>query len=274
MRPSPITPTSSAPSTPQTGTWRHPRFDEITRRQNASTFSDRNIKRVLYNVGCLFALWLVEKFVRLKWVKTLHSFFFDMTNKFSLPTLFYAIEPFQPYSTYFITFIRAVFIFNILLALGPLVRRKDDLSDIPLTPAQRRLLGLPPSNTPPTPGSQYVTPPRYPRSSTPQSGSPSSAYSPSPLSGKGSPQGTPRGSPFSPNASPLLSKAIGGGFAGAKRPSYGSPSPLGPGSPKGNWLDGSSTPSPSTGKGPSVTLNNKWLWDKGRRRSGDARIFS
>jgi len=200
---------------------------------------------------------------------------FDTADSSSLPTLYYAIEPFQPYSTYFFTVVRIVLIFNILVALRPLVHRKDDLSDIPLTPAQRRLLGLPPSNTPPTPGSQYVTPPRYPRSTTPQSGSPSNNYTPSPLSGKGSPaQGTSRESPFSPNASPLLSKAIGGGLAGIKRPSYGSPSPLGTGASKGNWLESPSTPSPSTGKGPSVTLNNKWLWEKGRRRSGDARVFS
>lgn len=202
--------------------------------------------------------------------------YLDTTNTISLPALYHAIEPFQPYFTYFITIVRMLLIFNILIALRPLFNRKDDLSDIPLTPAQRRLLGLPPNNTPPTPGSQYVTPPRYPRSATPQSGSPSSAYSPSPLAGKGSPaQGTSRESPFSPNASPSLSKAIGGGLAAIKRPSYGSPSPLGPGASKGNWLlESPSTPSPSTGKGPSVTLNNKWLWEKGRRRSGDARVFS
>jgi nucleoporin POM34 len=199
----------------------------------------------------------------------------DIADTFSLPTLYHAVEPFQPYSTYFVTVIRILLIFNILVALRPLTRRKDDLSDIPLTPAQRKLLGLPPSNTPPTSGSQYVTPPRYPRSTTPQSGSPSGSYSPSPLSGIGSSaQGASRESPFSPSASPLLSKAIGGGLAGMRRPSYGSPSPLGQGATKGNWLESPSTPSPSTGKGPSVTLNNKWLWEKGRRRSGDARVFS
>ena len=189
--------------------------------------------------------------------------------------MYYATEPLQPYATYLHSLIQIILILNITIALWPLVRRKDDLSDIPLTPAQRRLLGLPPSETPPTAGSQYITPPRYPRSSTPQSGSPGSAYSPSPLSGKSSPTpGTPRGSPFSPNASPLLSRAIGGGLAAAKRSSFGSPSPLGPGMSKGNWFDGPSTPSPSAGKGPSVTLNNKWLWEKGRRNSGDGRIFS
>lgn len=165
-----------------------------------------------------------------------------------------------------------VLIFNILVALLPLVRPKDDLSDIPLTPAQRSLLGLPPSATPPTPGSQYITPPRYPRSSTPLSSTPNSSYSNSPASGRGSPTlGTPsKMSTFSPNASPLLHKAIGGGMGGARRSSYGSPSPLGPG---GSGA-APSTPSPSTGKGTSVGLNSKWLYEKGRRSSGNSRLFS
>ncbi len=62
----PVAQLSSAPSTPQTGTWKHPRFDEITRRQSASTFSDRNLRGLVYNAGGLFALWLAEKFARLK----------------------------------------------------------------------------------------------------------------------------------------------------------------------------------------------------------------
>jgi nucleoporin POM34 len=64
--PTPIAQSSPTPSTPQTGTWKHPRFDEIARRQNASTFSDRNLKGILYNSGGLFVLWFAGKFVRLK----------------------------------------------------------------------------------------------------------------------------------------------------------------------------------------------------------------
>lgn len=166
-------------------------------------------------------------------------------------------------------------LFNIVVAVLPLLRRKDDLSDIPLTPAQRKLLGLPPSMTTPTSSSQYVTPPRYQRSTTPHSGSPSSNYSNSPLSGKGSPaQGISRGSPFSPNSSPLLHKAIGAGMGGTRRASYGTPSPLGPGVSKIGLVDGPGTPSPLTGKAASVSLNNKWLYEKGRRNSGNARLFS
>lgn len=52
----------ATPSTPQgqayqtgtpTGTWRHPRFDEITRRQNAANFDESNFKKVVVNGGLL-----------------------------------------------------------------------------------------------------------------------------------------------------------------------------------------------------------------------------
>ncbi len=161
------------------------------------------------------------------------------------------------------------------MACAPLFGRKDDLSDIPLTPAQRRLLGLPPSSAPPTPGSQYVTPPRYARSPTPLSGSPASKkgdYSNSPLSGKGatrSPSVDMSGSPFSPNASPLLHKAMAGGtYAANRRHSYGSLSPLGPAASRISGQEGPGSPIPGASKGPGIGLNSKWLYDKGRRNSG------
>ncbi|PQE23796.1 high-temperature-induced dauer-formation protein [Rutstroemia sp. NJR-2017a BBW] len=158
------------PSTPQTGTWRHPKFDEIARRQNAATFSDQNMKKLLWNGGGFAALWCLGR-------------------------------------TTWDTF--------------------------------------------------YVTPPRYRRTSTPLSGSPSRKGSPA----TGSPSGkrtdspynaggleslaNPSGSIYSPGASPLLQKAMMNGN-GMRRSSYSSLSSLGgsttdlPGTP--------GTPSPPTGK--------------------------
>ncbi|KAI9744172.1 MAG: hypothetical protein M1818_002324 [Claussenomyces sp. TS43310] len=165
-------------------------------------------------------------------------------------------------------------VYNIAMAFLPLVGPKDDLSDIPLTPAQRKLLGLAPSSAPPTPGSQYATPPRYARTPTPLKGSPSNGNLGSSISGKGSAaQDSPRGSPFSPNASPLLHKAMGG-MSSIRRPSYGSPSPLGPAAQK-TWLEGPNTPSPTVGKGASgVGLNSKWLYERGRGSPGNGSLFS
>lgn len=162
---------------------------------------------------------------------------------------------------------------NIAFALLPLVRPQDDLSDIPLTPAQRKLLGLPPSSRPATPNSAYSTPPRYSR--TPSlAGSPASikSYASSPLSAVASPASGQYSSPrfgtspsklnapqYSPSTvSPLLHKAVGGGVGlGA---STGS-SVFGDGGP--------ATPTPTAGKRSSVSLNNKWLYEKGRRNSGN-----
>jgi nucleoporin POM34 len=183
----------------------------------------------------------------------------------------------HPYATYTYHLVQILLVYNIIVALFPLFRPLDDISDIPLTPAQRKLLGLPPSSAPPTPGSQYITPPRYKRTPTPLSGSAGSkgGYSSPPLSGKGSPtSGSLSGSPFSPGASPLLQKAIGGGLNGTRRHSYGSPSPLGPGAPRANVPETPGTPSPSSGKGVSVGLNSKWLYDKSRRNSGNDRLYS
>ena len=44
------------------GNWRHPRLEEITRRQNATVFNERNIRTIVYNVGALAALWVLHLF--------------------------------------------------------------------------------------------------------------------------------------------------------------------------------------------------------------------
>ncbi|KAH7323844.1 nuclear pore complex component-domain-containing protein [Rhexocercosporidium sp. MPI-PUGE-AT-0058] len=252
----PSTPVAqSTPSTPVTGTWRHPKLDEIVRRQNASNFTASNVKKIAYNGGGLLVVFVIGR--------ALWTF---------LPSLFHPGKALTPYADWAYYILQLVFLFNIVMACMPLVRTPDDISDIPLTPAQRKLLGLPPSSAPPTPGSQYVTPPRYART-TPVGGSPGARgnYSGSPLSAKGSPNGSTTGLPFSPGSSPLLQKAMGGGMNGTRRASYGSPSPLGPSLRLGQETPGSPSPASKTG---GIGLNSKWLYDKGRRNSGSSRLYS
>lgn len=64
--------TQSAPSTPKAtlaalspsegsgtpGKWRHPQLSEIVRRQNAATFSDKDVKRLVWNGGALLMSWV------------------------------------------------------------------------------------------------------------------------------------------------------------------------------------------------------------------------
>ena len=162
------------------------------------------------------------------------------------------------------------------MALLPLVKTNDELTDIPLTPTQRALLGLDPNATPPpTPGTKYITPPRYPRSPTPRTISPvnrnSNSFS-TPISQSPS-HGRQRSN--SPTASPLWQQATGNPRDPARRSSYGSPSPLGPGlgGREGSVMGVPNTPSP-TGRGATVGLNSKWLYNKGRSSPGSRSIYS
>lgn len=50
----PATPTAQTaqPDTPS-GAWKHPKFDEIARRQYATTFDERNVRAIVANAGLL-----------------------------------------------------------------------------------------------------------------------------------------------------------------------------------------------------------------------------
>ncbi|PGH32264.1 hypothetical protein GX50_04931 [[Emmonsia] crescens] len=253
--------------TPSPGTWRHPQLKEIVRRQNASTFGDRNIKKIALNGGCLVA-----------------SGFFG-TSFTQCSVWLGSILNIPTYPDLVLLAIRLLLLVNIVVALYPLYRPKDDLSDIPLTPSQRSLLGLDPSNSAPaTPGSKYITPPRYRLSSGSRKASPISP-SPSPLSGRSGSQSTGKsqeGRPYSPSPSPLFHKAVGNGTKEVRRrQSFGSPSPLGRSTLReGSVLRVPSTPSPSgnrngngNGKNANAVLTNKWLYEKTRSMSPTSSVY-
>lgn len=262
----PSTPASqsiaAAAATPSPGRWRHPKFDEITRRQSANTFDDKSVRLIVWNGGALLLLWLFSA--------NLESYsWYELSTPKST-------KLYMPYARLLLS---CVFLYNIALALLPAMKSKDDMTDISLTPTQRALLGLSPTATPPpvTPGTQYVTPPRYSRSSTPRNSSPLSRVSAdSPLSRRGSPPSALQASnsPFSPSPSPMWAKAIGSGRDSLRRHSYGSPALPGLGSSKDLIIQGvSGTPSPSTGRGSSVGLNSRWLYERGRASPGGRSLY-
>lgn len=248
--------------TPSPGKWRHPHLKEIVKRQNAARFSDKNMRKILWNGGTLVA----------------SGFFGSIFKQYSL-ALGSLIE-IPTYPDAILLFLRLFLLANVMSALYPLFRPKDEISDIPLTPSQRALLGLDPgSSTPVTPGSTYVTPPRYRLSSGSRRAS-SSSPNASPLSGKGSSSGKQYydNSPFSPSPSPLFQRAVGGGNRDSlsrdslRRHSFGSPSPLGRSSLRDSVLRSPSTPSPPGGKHANV-LANKWLYEKSRGVSPGGSVF-
>lgn len=61
----PQTPTAQTPTqTPQlhtpNGTWKHPQFDEITRRQYATTFDEHNVKVIVANASLFAASFFAD----------------------------------------------------------------------------------------------------------------------------------------------------------------------------------------------------------------------
>jgi nucleoporin POM34 len=137
----------------------------------------------------------------------------------------------------------------------PLFSKKDEMSDIALTPSQRALLGLGPTSAPATPGSAYVTPPRYLRSTSRNHSVGSSRAATVGSEGLDRSVGSGSGTPGfgkstvwdSPIAgSPLARKAMG------KRASLGMGASIG---------DGGS-PSPIGQRNVAVGLSNKFLYQR------------
>jgi nucleoporin POM34 len=230
-RPTGTAPTSSsAPTTPVTtplpkpspGTFRHPRLTEIISRQSRSSLSQSSIRTATINVAAII--------LSLVFGSDIH----DLTTTILRSTLLHPSSATSLTST-LIWALRLLFLLNTILALRPIIpyiSTQDNITDIPLTPSQRALLGLPPSTTTtpvsattPNAGTTgYITPPRYQRSFSPTSSTPGSTdrrsisanYSSSPLStsrytlgfspSPASPRRTASGSPFS--GSPLFQKAV------------------------------------------------------------------
>jgi nucleoporin POM34 len=67
------TPTKGSPVTDSPGTWRHPRLDEITRRRNATTFSEKNVRQLAYSVAGIMAIWLVRSLINLKSIPNMYN---------------------------------------------------------------------------------------------------------------------------------------------------------------------------------------------------------
>ncbi|KIW07145.1 hypothetical protein, variant [Verruconis gallopava] len=147
--------------------------------------------------------------------------------------------------------LRLLLVFAASRCLQPFWAPVDEMTDIPLTPTQRKLLGLTPSSLPASPGAGYVTPPRYARS-TPRSDSSRAAVHGS------SPVGAT--TPFS--GSPLARKAMEGGrrFSAGSSSLFDESRNGSPGSP------GASPFASPSSRGASVSLNSKWLYQRGKSR--------
>lgn len=286
------------------GNWRHPRLAEIERRKEQSTFNDNNLRIIVGNICALILLWATHTLVRWLGFSLRFVTLPQCTARFqgslhgpgadSTPCLSSKNDPLRWYLLWGYRAVQLVPAFNIGFAVLPLWRKPDDLADIPLTPGQRRLLGLAPVPANPAAARQVSTPPRYSRTPSVAGATAGSAFS-TPNSTRASPGGSVAslpGSPYSPAASPLLHKGGAGVLQRQRRASSIGGSPLGggngggtlaailgnAGSPAGGLLlgadNGGGSPSPaSAGKRSSIGLNSKWLYEKGRRTSGGSWAF-
>ncbi|USW51739.1 Putative nuclear pore complex component [Septoria linicola] len=262
----------------QHGQWTHPRMDEVIRRRDATSFDKSNVTTILLSSIVLL--------VSLSTPHILHG---------ALPASW--LVAVYPYPRYAVWTIQAVMALNIAVATLPLWRKPDACEDVPLTPQQRKLLGLPPMTRPATPAEkqQHVTPPRFSRSNTPNSRTSSlnATRGASPLSGRGTPidaSGSFRpshsashsqwGSPAQGNqlrrtesGNSLLGPETSCGSGGERRrlsyTAFTNSSPL----DISSFESLGRVETPTKEKKASVGLNNKWLYERGRGSpSGSARF--
>ncbi|OAR00373.1 hypothetical protein LLEC1_00996 [Akanthomyces lecanii] len=140
------TPINGAPAsvTDSPGTWRHPRLNEITRRREATTFSEKNVRRIAYNIIALLCFWTIQLLVKM----------------YIGPT---SVSPsIRLYLSWGWTVVQLMPLVQVALACMPLLRARDEMTDIALTDAQRKLLGLAPAPPASSPAKDltFSTPPR------------------------------------------------------------------------------------------------------------------
>jgi nucleoporin POM34 len=63
VKSTPVKQTTAPAATDSPGNWKHPRLAEITRRQSQNVFSEKNIRKMVYNAVALVSLGLVRQVV-------------------------------------------------------------------------------------------------------------------------------------------------------------------------------------------------------------------
>ncbi|KAK3402998.1 nuclear pore complex component-domain-containing protein [Sordaria brevicollis] len=278
-----VAPAATVKASP--GNWRHPRLAEIEKRRSRTVFGEGNVRQIAYNSLALFTIEIVRAIL----YHYIRVDFLTLSTKNSYSWI-YVVLLVVPW-------------FNIVIALLPLFRPVDDLSDIPLTPSQRKLLGLPSIAKAAAPGAPVVsTPPKYSRTPS-MAGTPASmktggggGSSAATATAAAANTGTPAGArTLNNNALPYTASPVVGSplFQKSKQvAAVNVHSPLGAStmsnrnisfassisssafgsSTSSSVFEGPATPTPGSSKKrsnvSSVALNNKWLFEKGRRSPG------
>jgi len=235
----PVSQVNPGPETPKVGgKWTHPALLGIENEARKAMFGEEELKRLVLNTSLLYAMWWIS-------AKVEESDIFESVVRFvrHSPKLALGLQIISW------TF-RGLFLFNILRSILPLLRPKSrPLTTIPLTPAQRELIGLDNADiTPIATIADTITPPRYKASPSGTRSSPRLTASPRSVS-LGTPTSAQKQFTSSPSSLGTFSTPVqprprsSSGLAGRKFASGVGGSPLGlGGSPLGSGTGGFDSP--------------------------------
>lgn len=139
---------SPAPVTPKVGgKWTHPALLGIDKEARKFMFGEEELKRLVLNSVLLYSMWWITAKLDERYIP---SFMTDCSDMFEHVVRYVKHSPRIALSLQIISWaLRGLFLFNILRSLLPLLRPKSrPLTTIPLTPAQRELIGLDKTGTP------------------------------------------------------------------------------------------------------------------------------
>jgi nucleoporin POM34 len=135
---------SITPNSVPTGYWEHPSLKEIRKR---TVNKELVLRQVFINAILLAGLYMCKERIK-KW-----TWIADLIE--SYPQVLY-------YTSYLLTGFQLLLVYNILAGIKSLIEPQEKFDDLPITPHQRKLLGLPDS---PTSSKSTPSPPKYLKSS-------------------------------------------------------------------------------------------------------------
>jgi hypothetical protein len=138
----PVNQVTPGPETPKVGgKWTHPALLGIENEARKAMFGEEELKRLVLNTSLLYAMWWISAKVEERYCFFLQV---DGSDTFESVVRFVRHSPKLALGLQIISWIfRGLFLFNILRSILPLLRPKSrPLTTIPLTPAQRELIGL------------------------------------------------------------------------------------------------------------------------------------
>lgn len=137
-------PTTTRVETPKVGgKWTHPALYGIEKEARKFMFGEEDLKRLVVNAFLLYSMWWISYKMEEMYVPELCALAKD-SDIFDGLVRFVKYSPRIALGLQIVAWsFRSLFIYNIVKSLLPLVRPKSrPLTNIPLTPAQRDLIGL------------------------------------------------------------------------------------------------------------------------------------